>query len=224
MNSEKENKMTVVNKQSMSITRALVELKRMNDRITTAINQGRFVARTVGQRTHQKIAGHTETVEAMKARIQSSFDSVDGLIAQRERIKAAIVLSNASTLVTLLGRSISVAEAIELKGTVVYRKSYLNSLRSQLMRENLEIEKNNVALENSIDLSLKAVYGAEKSKIDASLVAAITMPQHEQKLAALFDPLKIEDKIAKIEKEVADLESEVDFTLSESNAKTLIEV
>lgn len=210
--------------QTMSITRGLVELKRINDRINAAIAQGRFVARTVGKNNNQKVVGYSDTVVEMGKRIQASFDTVDALIQNRQKIKSAIVLSNATTKVTVLGQEMSVAEAIELKGTIVFRNTYLVNMRSQLMRESQEVEKANVALDAAIEVSLNTIYGSDKAKHDASTLENVSKPQKEQKEAALLDPAKIEERIAKLTKEIADLESEVDFTLSESNAKTTIEV
>lgn len=211
-------------KQSISITRALVELKRLNNRITTAIQGGKFVSRTVGKANFQKVVGSNETVAEVSNRIQGSFDVVDSLIVNREKIKSAIVMSNATTKVTIMKREMTVAEAIELKGTVGFRTSYLNSLRSQLMQEKLQIEKANAIMEAAIETSLNTVYAGEKSKIDENTLKLISEPQKAQKENALLDPSKIEDRIAKLTEEIADLSSELDFTLSESNSKTVIVV
>lgn len=211
-------------KQQMSITRALVELKKLNDRIAGAVQNGKFISRTVGKNANIKLADATGTVDQMKAKIQASFDTVDSLIGNRERIKAAIVLSNATTMVQVLGRTISVAEAIELKSTVTLRQSFLTVLRSQLMRETVAVNSVNTALDATIETSLNAIYGSEKSKIDENTYKSVAGPQKEQKEAALLDPCKIEDRIVKLTEEIEELSSSLDFTLSESNARTIIEV
>lgn len=211
-------------KQQMSITRALVELKKLNDRINTAIQSGKFISRTVGKNTNAKLAEGLGTVDQMKAKIQASFDAVDSLIANRERIKAAIVLSNATTMVQVLGRTITVAEAIELKSTVALRQSYLTLMRTQLMRETASVNSVNIALDATIEASLNAIYGSEKSKIDENTYKSVAGPQKEQKEAALLDPCKIEDRIVKLTEEIEELSSSLDFTLSESNARTIVEV
>ena len=211
-------------KQQMSITRALVELKKLNDRINTAIQNGRYICRTVGKNANTKLVDATGTVDQMKTKIQASFDAVDALIGNRERIKSAIVLSNATTMVQVLGRTISVAEAIELKSTVTLRQTYLALMRGQLMRETAEVNKVNAALDATIETSLNAIYGSEKSKIDENTYKSVAGPQKEQKEAALLDPCKIEDRIAKLTEEIEELSSSLDFTLSESNARTIVEV
>ena len=41
---------------------------------------------------------------------------------------------------------------------------------------------------------------------------------------SLLTPVNIDDRIAELEEEIGDLESEIDFVLSESNARTTIAV
>lgn len=210
--------------QTMSITRALVELKRLNDRIETAIQSGKFVSRTVGKGIYKKVVGSNDTPDQMKNKIQASFDTVDSLIANRQRIKSAIVMSNAVTTVVVSGQILSVAEAIEMKSTVAFRNLYLYTLRSQQVSETKAIEAANATLDASIEAMITTICGAEKSKIDVTTLATISEPQKEQKEAAILDPSKIEDRIAKLTEEISVLSSELDFTLSESNARTNITV
>lgn len=208
----------------MSVTRALVELKRLDDRIGASIAGGKFVGRTVGKDTYRKVVGSNETPDQLARTIQGSFDKVDALIRNREAIKSAIILSNALTQVNIMGRLMSVAEAIELKKTVEFRQTYLSQLRYQLTAETTQVDKANAALDAAIDASLNSVYGSEKTKVDADLLKTISEPQKAQKEAALFDPAGIAKKIETLTEEVNQLTSELDFVLSESNAKTELTV
>lgn len=209
---------------TQSITRSLVELKRINDRIQSAISGGKFVARTVGKNSFRKVGGTTESVEKMTTKIQSSFDSVDALIDRRQKLKSAIVLSNANTKVTIGGNQMTVAEAIELKGTIDFQTQYLLTLRKQLAWETAEIEKANGTLDANIDALLTTIYGADKAKVDDTTHKSVSGPQREQKEAALLDPSGIEKKIEALSEKISILATEVDFTLSESNAMTQITI
>ena len=108
--------------QKISVTRALVELKRLDERIGKAISGGLFIARTVGRDTNKKVVGSSDSVAAVEKRIQGSFDKVTSLITNREKIKSALVMSNATTHVSIMGRNVTVAEAIELKSTVGFAR------------------------------------------------------------------------------------------------------
>lgn len=210
--------------QKISVTRALVELKRLDERIGKAISGGLFVARTVGRDTNKKVVGSSDSVTTVEQRIQGSFDKVTSLIVNREKIKSALVMSNASTRVKVLGRDLTVAEAIELKSTVAFRTAYVTTLRHQLLQERAQVERAAIALDAEIETSLNALYGADRTKIDAETAKSVAEVKKSQKEVALLDPSKIEAKIEAVEADILNLSSELDFVLSESNAKTEIEV
>lgn len=207
----------------MSLARALVELKKASERIDHAIKTGTYVSYTIGKDTKQKTATN-ETVPELTAKILASYQKVSSLITNREQLKAKIVLSNATTQVKILGRSITVAEAIELKSTVQFRKNFLNQMVHQLTTVRNFAEKSNATLEAAIDKQLETLYGSEKAKIDEATLKSIGEVQRTQKELTALDPLNVMEKIEKLRGEIEDIESELNFVLSESNAQTTISV
>lgn len=214
--------MTVKN--TMSVTRALAELKRLEDRIGNAIREGQFVGVVVGKGTFARAAGSQPNVDAVSSKIQASFDKVESLISLRQRIKSAIILSNAKTLVTIGGKQMTVAEAIEYKSFIATKVQFLNQLRTSFGVASNAVAKLNSELDAIINRNLETVYGNEKGKADVAMVEAISKPQREQKEASLLDPQDIARKIDKLSEEISVVQSEIDFVLSESNARTDIEV
>ena len=210
--------------QNISITRALVELKRIGERISTATSQGKFVAVQVGQETKAKVQGSNASIADTVAQIQGSFDKVDALIKNRSALKAAIVKSNANTNVVILGQTMTVAEAIELKSTVNFREQYLNTLRYQLTNARNVIDRSNNELEASIEKLLTTMYGSDKTKVDADSYNIVATPQKANKLLSLIDPVGVEKRIEKLQEEINNINSEIDFVLSESNARTTVAV
>ena len=101
--------------QTMSVTRALVEIKSLDRKIQNAASNSSFVSYSVGQGAYKKVPNSTP--EKLEQRIKADVQSLEQLIKNRQKIKAAIVQSNAATTVRLNGSDISVAEAIELKDT-----------------------------------------------------------------------------------------------------------
>ena len=209
----------------ISITRALAELKRLDDRLNRmTTDQSIFVSVAVGQGDKQKVLGVSDTVQNVVSQIQSNRDRVNSMIEQRAKIKAAVVASNAATKVTLGTREMTVAEAIELKKSIDVKRNMLSTYRRQVIQANALVAKQNAALEAQIETNLATIYGNEKGKVDASMFEAIAKPQREQKEASLIDPIKINDLIKSLEEEISLVETELDFTLSEQNAKTEIEI
>ena len=210
--------------QKMSVTRALVEMKRFTDRINQAIANGTFVSVAVGQDSVRKVPHSNKTVAEMVSDIQSSFDKVESLIANRAKLKASIVLSNATTQVTILGRTMSVAEAIELKSTVAQRESLLQTLSGKFVAAQRIVELKNDELAKKIDALMTTSFGSDKREVSKEMFDMISAPQKRNGEYSLIDPLNIQAKIDKVREEISQLSSELDFVLSESNARTELEV
>lgn len=210
--------------QSMSVTRALATLKQIDDKIQRVIQEGTFVYVTIGKNTSQKLYDNTGTIDQTKSKIQESFDKVADLMTTRAKIKAAIVKSNAVTLVKILGTEVTVAEAIEMKATVNMKRSLLSTMKMQYTKCNNLVNQLNTKLDETIELNLKTIYGSDKGKVDPSVYESIAKPQREQKEANLLDPMNISKKIESLEEQISAIDTELDFALSEVNAKTEITV
>lgn len=211
--------------QIMSITRALAELKRLDDKISRAISGNTFVGIQIGKNANAKPNGVQGTVVAVAAQIQGAFDSLDAMFAQRDSIKSKIVQSNAVTRVTIAGRSVTVAEAIELKRSVANKRDLLSVLKRQQTAVNAAISAHNLKLDEAIDSQVKALYTSEKgAKVTSEQFDNVSKPMKEQKEASVIDPKDIVKSIAALEELISVVDTELDFTLSEINAKTTIVV
>ncbi len=208
---------------TMNITRALAEIKRLDDRITRALS-AQFVGVTIGQNTKMKMSDGNKTPAQAQAEIQSAADSLQAMFAQRASIKAKVVASNAVTTVQLGNEVLTVAEAIERKKSIEFKRKYVATLQAQLNKANTIVKTQNDKLEAVIETNLATIYGNDKGKVEAGMYEAIAKPQRETKEAALLDPLKVVDLVAKLQDEVSLVDSELDYLLSTSNAMTVIEV
>ena len=130
-------------KEKMSVHRGLAEIKLLDSRIGRAITEGIYC--THNKRSNQKIQG-MEIQDFKDKIIKSSFDKVEELIKRRQRIKSAIVKSNAMTDVEIAGNKMSVAEAIERKISIEHDREFLNKLKQQYSTALLNIERNNATL------------------------------------------------------------------------------
>jgi hypothetical protein len=209
---------------TMNISRALAELKRIDDRVNRLIQESVFVGATIGKGDKQKMLTGNDNIVQAQAKIQSAFDRIQVEIETRAKIKAAIVQSNAVTQIILGGKSISVAEAIEMKKSISLKMNLKNTLQRQLIQVRSIIEQQNSKLEAQIEQNLAQIYGSDKSKLDAGTFEMVAAPQRAAKEAALLDPLKLEEKIEALSEEISQVDSELDYLLSTSNALTTITV
>jgi len=209
---------------TMNISRALAEIKRIDDRVTRLTSESVFVAIAIGKGDKQKMHTGNESVLQTASKMQSAFDKIQAEILMRSKIKAAIVKSNAETQIALGGTVMTVAEAIELKKSIQLKKVLCAQMQRQLVTMRSTVDTLNAKLEQQIETNLATIYGSDKSKVDASTFDMVSKPQREAKEASLLDPLKLETKIEQLNEDISAVETELDYLLSTSNAVTVISV
>ena len=202
----------------MSIHRALAELKLLDKRISKSIMESPL--HCVPRKKDDKNIGG-DTLDEYKKKIQGSFDSTISLIERREQIKAKIMYSNATTKVTVAGKEMTVAEAIERKNNIKYKQRLLVRLKRDLYLANSQIEDKNSELPDRLESFLKATLGDNPSTKEIEAVSKMFVEKNE---FMLYDPINIENKINNLEKEIDEFLAEVDFVLSESNSRVTIKI
>lgn len=201
----------------ISITRALAEVKSLNDRIEKATRQSVFATVTVGGKTT-----NGQDLQTATNQLRANLQSVQDLIARRQAVKAAIIRSNAVTTVTINGKTLTVAEAIERKGAIDKERTLQAVLQQQLGQVRSVVERNNTQMQGRIDTMIQAAVGKERKATEEEL-EAISKPYTSSNITAPLDPNGLEAVIHKMEEDINGFLFEVDFALSEANAKTLIE-
>ena len=114
--------------EKMLVTKGLNELKLLDSRIHRKIEEGEFVG--AAKVSVPNINGKM-TKEAFKANAKADYQSIVDLIKRRNAIKAAIIQSNAITVVEVAGKRMTVAEAIDKKSAIEYEKTLLEKLNDE---------------------------------------------------------------------------------------------
>ena len=208
-------------KETMNIHKALSELKVMDKRIKSAINKSFVYAK---KHSDDKILGLP--VETCKNNMKSSFQKVKDLIARRNSLKRAVVISNAVTKVVIGGKEYTVAEAIEMKNHgMEYFKLFLKELIDQYSyTQEIIIENSGEVLEERAEkYILNIIQNKTESKIDTKLINDLRERYIENNKYDLIDPNNVNDMIDTLTTMIEDFESDVDTILSVSNANTIIE-
>lgn len=203
----------------ISITRALSELKVLDARITKLSSRPVVFRKVAGKVANQQGV----TVEDLEKNVRADFQALNDLINCRTKIKSAIVSSNAATKVTIGSKTMSVAEAIELKTSIATKEFLLHNLRSQYANVNSQIETQNAEASRRLDQMLEANLGKDR-KVDEADYNAIAVPFMKKNEASMVDPLDVNSVIKQLEVEIDEFKMNVDFALSEVNAMTKIEV
>jgi hypothetical protein len=208
--------------ETMTVHKALAELKVIGARIDKTISQGVYCK--ANKHSNDKISG--VSVEEFKTHIQGSWDKVNDLINRRNAIKRATVLSNATTKVKIGDREMTVAEAIEMKNSgMEYKKTLVSAMNHHYVSAIKVIDK-----ENGEELAKKAenyvigLYGSKEGKTNIDEIEKVRKEFITNNSFEFIDPIKVREKIDTLEKEISEFETEIDSSLSVSNSVTQITV
>lgn len=204
--------------EKMTIHRALSELKLIDARIEKQTEE--LVATGIHQKG--KLIARYITEAEFEAVSKSKFQSITDLIARKTAIKSAIVQANGVTRVTVAGKEMTVADAINFKAVVKFKKALIEKLKASHRASLAGMNKENAVVEQNVQNILLATFGKENVTVSAKDMDAVRVPYIEANEWHIFDPLKVPETVEAMEKEVSEFEAEVDATLSESNAVTFI--
>lgn len=209
-------------KETMSVHKALAELKVIGSRIENAIQSATFCKDN--KHSNEKIAG--VTIEEFKKQIQGSYDKISDLIKRRNAIKKAVVLSNAVTKVSIEDVEMTIAEAIEMKNSgISYKQILLGNMNKQYANalRNIEAQNGDVLEQKALN-HIENMYGSKDVNVDPEKVKKVREEFILNNSWELIDPLKVKDKIENLNDEISKFLTEIDACLSTSNALTIIEI
>lgn len=209
-------------KETMTVHKALAELKTMDSRIEKAIRESTWVV--ANKKCNTKIEG--VSVKEWADSVASNFRRVNDLIRRREAIKRAVVNSNAVTKVLVAGVEFTVAEAIEYKNNGTKNWSlFAKTIANDLGRARMLADRaNGDELERRADEHVKVMVGSSDMKGATAEVQRVREAFVEAQTVELVDPICAEEVIRGLENQVTTFLTEVDAALSVSNAITTIEV
>lgn len=207
----------------MSVTRALATLTKVEEKIQKRIEALNTIHIAKGTDANRQIPGSIQSVEDFEKSAQADFQGVQDLLAVRDDLKAKVVQSNAVTKVEIAGESMTVAQAIERKRTIVFKELLLGKLKSQYNQAQLRLNRDTQEFEAKLEAA-RAPYVQRDKAPDAAQLAVVEAPVRSMGTPSIVDPLGLADKIRALETEIEDFKSNVDFVLSESNAKTEVEI
>lgn len=206
-------------KETMNIHKALCELKILDDRISRAVDDCRYVGVT---KIVSKRVG-SQTVDEFCNSVKDGYKSAMDLIKRRQAIKTAVVKSNATTTVVIGGNTYTIAEAIEMKNHGMDgEKRMLRFMVSRLAEAESLINRTRSDLESRADAFIRDQTGGKESKTEDTLKMRqdyIAMQDVE-----LVDPLHIRDIIKELDEKINTFMTEVDSALQTSNANTEITI
>lgn len=211
----------------ITITRAITELKMLNNRISKESREGMYFGVQVGN--NLVYPSRSIKPEDFKEQVKESVQSIEDLIKRATIIKFAIDKSNFETKVKIGGKEYSITEVLAMKTLIKNKQAYYTCLQSSFSRatevmENKERE-NSSAIDNLVNQEINAAGKSSTSKDDKeSILKRYTEMIESTRAVSLLDPQNCQKKLKDFKEELELFEKEVDYTLSESNSTTFIEI
>ena len=206
----------------MSVTRGLKELTLLDSRIKHAIQQLQIV--DIKQKKYgDKVLTYNMDTSTFAEKARAKYTSVITLINRRQDIKSSIVTSNATTIIQVANREMSVASAIEFKKSISYKRELLGFLRNTRTKINMKIEESRAQIDQQVQKLVETNTGTDRkqNKDDYDTIAKPFIEANELKLV---DPIKVDEKIDTLELEINSFDADIDIVLTESNSRTEIDI
>lgn len=189
----------------MTIARGLTRLKTINAQIVQ--NNDVLTNACVSSKKKSVLADMKldlpENHKKAKEVVQSAMQSNEALFKEFIKIKNAITKANLTTLITVAGETMTIAEAMVLRQEVAgMAQQTLNTYSSSMNRVNAEVQRNNDTVMGNSNISAD-----DKKFMLADTVSFVSY-----------------DKMTEMNKFINVFLAEVDGTLNEVNALTEIEV
>ena len=211
----------MANHETMTVHKALAELKVLDDRILAAISACNLV--TTKKNNQDKVRG--KTVAEFTTDAKAAYDKATDLIKRRNAIKDAVNVSNANTIVKISDQEYTVVQAIDKKNHGMdFFKCLRDTMVQQLTKAKTDLERNNDSLQQKAEQFVTGLMGGKEVKTDSTEFTTAVDTYIKSNTMTLLDPLGIEKKIEELDDMINSFLPEVDAALSVSNAITTITI
>ena len=216
--------------EKMLVTQALDERDLLVKKIQDKIAKASFT--DVKKHNEEKVLGSRITEKDFKKEAESAYQQIMDLIERFQKIDAAIVASNAATIIHTSFGDYTVAGAISLRsrmrgsgsyeGETDFEQSLYYKMKNELDKCLLSIENKNRQLETTAESMRLSILGKDsKTKDDKPLEVVNTYVK--ENTTELIDPLEVQKKVEEIQESRGKLLAELDTRIKVSNATTFIE-
>lgn len=201
-----------------SLTRALVELKLYDSKITKAIQDLRSVSYSV----NGVVPDYRVTEEEFKNNYKSQMQSIEALRANKTILKNALMKANSETKVTINGKSYTILEALNRKNDIEVENLIVQNMKRQLSNSINTVNNINQGIEENIEDTIRSK--SSSSGNQSKDYIQTVRDSYKNQMPTLVNADVIEKYILEKEEEITEFIAEVDYALSEVNALTKISV
>lgn len=200
----------------ISVTHALSEIKLLRARIYNGLDDASFMML-------KKRRSDLVDADKFASQALAVYQSYTDLVARYQKLKSAIVKSNAVTTVRIAGKTYTVADAVEQKRSISFQEDLLKKMMREHARVQEEFKTHQCNEHQRVERLLTIELGKD-SKTNVDVIKSLTDTLLAENKAEILDPLHLADKIASMKNEIEEFKTTVDWILAESNGRTMIHI
>ena len=199
-----------------SITRALAELKVLEKRFYSGIDDLHLVAVKHGlilRRPYSSIK-----LDDFKTKAEAGDQSVRAIEERIALIKKKIAEVNSKTMVKIGSREMTIQDALIEKSTIIpLKEARLAKYKRLLTDARNQFDAAGMENEEKIQRNIQ-----DRKDVITEIQAREEIESTRK--VEMVDPLNLADRIKELEDEITDFKGNVDFALSEKNSTTYIKI
>jgi hypothetical protein len=217
--------------EKMLVTQALDERDLLVKKIQGKVAKASFT--DVKKHNEKNVMNGRVDEENFRKEAESAYQQIMDLIDRFQKIDAAIVASNAATMIHTSFGDYTVAGAISLRSRMRGNSSYQGSadfeqflyekMKGELNSRLFTVEDKNKQLEATAESMRLSILGKDTKVKDDKPLEVVTAYVQEN-TTELVDPLDVAKKIEEIQEKRAKLLAELDTQIKVSNATTFVEI
>lgn len=213
--------------EKMTLTRLLTTLKQLDQKAKDYLQTNHLLV-YVGMGDVKTNIRDNRPLDEMTRLIQAEHDTIDTVLARQLAMSRALKKANAETKVSLYGQEMTIADAIAEKHLLPHKKSLLTVYKRAMDEATRLCASQQEEFRKRVDVLTEATIGKENTSTTAEMrvieVAKLTEQQRATWGPSIVDPLKLADKIIKLQTEISEIEIELDERLSVINATTTVDI
>lgn len=217
--------------EKMLVTQALDERDLLVKKISDKIRQAKFVD-TI-KPNEDKVFDERISRDEFAKKAESSYQQIQDLIERYQKIEAAIVASNANTVIKTSYGEFTVAGAISLRSRLRdtddfgwgsdFETNLIRKMQNELDNKIQFADAKNSSLQSTAEGMRLSILGKDSKTKDEKPLEVVEAYVREN-TTELVDPLDVQKKITQLTEKRDTLLSELDTQIKVSNATTFIEI
>lgn len=207
-------------KVKMTLTRLLNEIKLAKARLEKKQNED---VKYFDVMSGGKLKTYNSEAD-MKSTVTAHFQSIKDLTNLIDKYKSLLLNANNTTKVTIKGKEYTISEAIAKKEMVIGEQSFVRTIRRQLQQSELSVQNANNQAESNVNETIKNKLSQGDKKTDATEFEVVVKFLRENSKSTLIDAGGAKKYLEDKELEIEEFLSDIDFSLSEINSKTEVEI